>query len=119
MTILFHKSNRKIYADFKRKKYNLPIGFLDKPHMCQPGQVKRRLMKGCALSPSPSSVQVCYCSLRSSSRPDLGTIMIIALTTYQVHVFIHLILKKPLGGSYYYPYFVDKEVEVENTTNEE
>lgn len=120
MTILFHKSNRKIYADFKRKKYNLPIGFLDKPHTCQPGQVKRRPMKGCALSPSPSRVQVCYCSLRTSSRPDLGTIMIIALTTHQVHAFIHLILKKPLGGSYYYyPYFVDKEVELENTTNEE
>ena len=46
--------------------------------------------------------------------------MIIAPITYQVLVFIHLILKKPLGGSYYYhPYCVDKEVEVEHTTEEE
>ena len=102
----------------REKKYNLPIGCLDKPHMYQPGQVKRRPMKGCALSPSPSSAQACCCSLRT--RPDLGTIMIIAPITYQVLVFIHLILKKPLGGSYYYhPYFVDKEVEVEHTTEEE
>lgn len=60
---LFHESNGKAYADFKRKKnypQSLSLDCLDAPDMPQSEQVKRGLWRVCALASSPSA-QDCHC----------------------------------------------------------